>query len=169
MKTRIALITLISLAFVAIAGAEDFKVSDLTFSKPEAWKTVEPSSPMRKAQLSVGEDGEVVFFYFGAGGAGGKQANIERWLGQFKEGRDAIKAKTEQLKAGDIPVTLVSANGTYLAGMPGRPKTEMPDHALLGAIIEAKAGMIFVKFTGKKATVDAAAEAFKAMVTEAKQ
>lgn len=168
MPLRLALFSLTALVFSAITQAEDFKVSDLTFSKPEAWKGVQPKSMMRKAQFVVGEDGEVVFFHFGAGGAGGKQANIERWLGQFKEGKEAINAKTEQARAGEIPVTIVSANGTYLAGMPGRPKMEKADHALLGAIIEAKDGYIFVKFTGKKATVDAAAKNFKAMVTGAK-
>lgn len=168
LAVRFALLPLIALIFSATVQAEDFKVSDLTFSKPEAWKAVQPKSMMRKAQLAVGEDGEVVFFHFGAGGAGGKQANIDRWLGQFKEGKDAINAKTEEAKAGEIPVTIVSANGTYLAGMPGRPKVEKADHALLGAIIEAKAGFIFVKFTGPKATVDAAAKDFKAMVTGAK-
>ncbi len=168
MQIRTTLLTLTALFLSSFARAEDFKVSDLSFAKPEAWKTVQPKSMMRKAQLAVGEDGEAVFFHFGAGGAGGKQANIDRWLGQFKEGKDQINAKTEELKAGDIPVTVVSANGTYLAGMPGRPKVEKADHALLGAIIEAKAGFIFVKFTGSKATVDAAAKDFKAMVTGAK-
>lgn len=168
MNIRIVLLTLSSLALTTIARAEDFKVSDLTFSRPEVWKLVRPKSAMRKAQLTVGADGEVVFFHFGAGGAGGKKANIDRWLGQFKEGKDQINAKTEEVMAGKVPVTIVSANGTYLAGMPGRPKIEKADHALLGAIIEAKAGFIFVKFTGGKATVDAATESFKAMVTGAK-
>ncbi|MEM1085868.1 MAG: hypothetical protein AAGI48_17295 [Verrucomicrobiota bacterium] len=169
MTLRTSFLSLVALVFVSSAGAEDFKVSDLNFSKPETWKSVEVQSAMRKAQLSVGEEGEVVFFHFGPGAAGGKKANIDRWFGQFKEGPDAINAKTEELKAGDIPVTLVSANGTFLAGRPGGPKTGMPDYALLGAIIEAKGGSIFVKFTGKKATVDAAAKDFKAMVTGAKE
>lgn len=168
MKKRMALFFLLSLTFSVTAHAEDFQVSDLTFSQSENWKAVEVKSPMRKAQFSVGEDGEVVFFHFGPGGAGGKQANIDRWFRQFKEGVDAIHAKTEEAKAGEIPVIFVSANGTFLAGPPGQPKTEKPGYALLGAIIEAKAGSIFVKFTGKKETVDAAAKDFKAMVTGAK-
>ena len=168
MNVRIVLPTLFSLVLATIARAEDFKVSDLTFSKPKGWKLVQPKSAMRKAQLTVGANGEVVFFHFGAGGAGGKKANIDRWLGQFEEGKDQINAKTEETKAGEVPVTIVSANGTYLAGMPGRPKVKKADHALLGAIIEAEAGFIFVKFTGGKATVDAATESFKAMVTGAK-
>ena len=169
MHRRIALLSLAALALVTTARAEDFKVSDLTFTKPEAWKAVPVQSAMRKAQFSVGEEGEVVFFHFGPGGAGGKKANIDRWFGQFKEGPEAINAKTEELKAGEIPVTVVSANGTFLAGRPGKAKTGMPGYALLGAIIEAKAGAIFVKFTGKKETVEGAPADFKAMVTGAKE
>jgi hypothetical protein len=166
---RTVLPTLIALFLAPASFAEDFKVSDLTFAKPEAWKAVEVKSAMRKAQFKVGDEGEVVFYHFGPGGAGGKKANIDRWFGQFKEERDAINPSTEDLKAGNLPVTLVSANGTFLSGMPGQAKVEKPGYALLGAIVEAKEGAIFVKFTGKKETVAAAKKDFRKMVLEAKE
>lgn len=165
------LFALLAITLGARSQAEDFKVSDLTFTKPEKWKTEKPSSRMRAAQFSVGADdnqGQVVFFYFGAGGAGGVEANIKRWIGQFKEPADQVNAKTEVAKVGDIKVHYVSAEGTFLSGPPRGPKVEKPGQALLGAIIEAKAGAIFAKFTGPKALVTAATEDFKKMIGSAK-
>ena len=94
------------------ATAAEVEVAGMKFSSPEAFRSVKPKSAMRKAQFSVGVDageGEIVFFYFGPGGAGGVDANVKRWLGQFEEGQDKINAKTEKAKAGDVPVTFVSA------------------------------------------------------------
>ena len=61
-----------------------FKVSDTQFEAPKAWGKIQPSSSMRKAQFAVKREGiqdagEVVFFHFGPGGAGGVTANIQRW------------------------------------------------------------------------------------------
>lgn len=167
----LAVTIIASLAFSLASPAEDVAVAGLKFSRPEAFKPVEPSSPMRKAQFDVSEGakkGEVVFFYFGAGGAGGVDANVTRWFGQFKEPKEKLNAKTEKAKAGETPVTFVSAEGTYLSGPPRGPKVEKPGQALLGAIVEGKEGAIFVKFTGPKATVKANAKAFRKMITDAK-
>ena len=53
----------------------DFVVSDTKFEAPVSWMKMKPSSSMRKAQFAVSRDGitdkgEIVFFYFGPGGAG---------------------------------------------------------------------------------------------------
>ena len=45
-------------------------------------------------------------------------------------------------------VTLVTTEGTFHSGMPGGPTTAIADHALLGAILQADAGDVFVKMTG---------------------
>ena len=153
------------------AEAEEFKVAGMNFSTPPGFTPVKPSSFMRKAQLKVGVDageGEVVFFHFGPRGGGGVEANVQRWFGQFKEPRTEIKAKTEKGVAGKIPVTFVSAEGTFKSGPPRGPIVEKPGYALLGAIIEGKEGAIFAKFTGPKATVMAFSNAFKGMITAAR-
>jgi hypothetical protein len=162
-------------ACVGVSASEapaTFRVSDLSFSRPSSWEWVASRSPMRQAQLAVpnekGEKGEVVFFHFGPNNGGGTQANVERWFGQFEGSRDAIKAKTEEAKSAGGKVTYVSAEGTYLSGMPGGPKTPKPGFALLGAIIEAPKGHIFIRFTGPKAVVETAREDFKKMVEGAK-
>ena len=55
---------------------------------------------MRKAQYSVpgksGKSGEVVFYYFGSGGAGGVKANVDRWMKQF-ENPQGQSVKTETI------------------------------------------------------------------------
>ena len=170
MKRFSALVTVFLLHFCS-AQAGEFKVAGMTFAGPKEFASVKPTSFMRKAQLKVGVDaaeGEIVFFHFGPRGGGGLQANIDRWFGQFTEPKAEIKAKTEKVKAGEIPVTFVSAEGTFKAGPPRGPVVEKPGYALLGAIIESKEGAIFAKFTGPKATVSAHAATFKKMITGAK-
>jgi len=179
MKTLFRLV-LVSTLFAVLNGlrAADapatFKVSEFTFTRPANWEWVESTSQMRKAELKVVDEktkakAEVVFYHFGQGGAGGTQANVDRWLGQFVEPRDKINAKTEEANAGKHKVTYVSAEGTYKSGMPGGPQTTMPNYALLGAIIEASEGSVFVKMTGPKELIKSASADFKKMVKSALQ
>lgn len=155
-------------AQAAVANAT-FKVSTLTFARPTAWEWVPTQSTMRQAQLKVpnpsGEAGEVVFFHFGPGGAGGTAANIERWFRQFEGGKAASKGRTEEATVSNTKVTYVHAEGTYLSGMPGGPQTPKPGFAMLAAIVEDPAGHVFVRFTGPKAVVEKATEDFKGMIT----
>ena len=153
-------------ALPLFAANETFKVSDLTFNRPSAWEWVESTSTMRAAQLLVpggaGKDGvEVIFYYFGPGGGGGTQANVERWYGQFN---DRKNEKSESSTVGKIKVTYVKAEGTYQSGMPGGAKTPKTNYALLGAIIEAANGAIFVKATGPVAGTKSAESEFRKMV-----
>jgi len=146
-----------------------FKVSEFTFTRPANWEWVESASQMRKAELKVVDEktkakAEIVFYHFGQGGAGGTQANVDRWLGQFVEPRDKINAKVEDTTVGKHKVSYVSAEGTYKSGMPGGPQTPMPDYALMGAIIESAEGSVFVKMTGPKELTRSATADFKKMV-----
>ncbi|HRI16171.1 MAG TPA: hypothetical protein PLX89_24510 [Verrucomicrobiota bacterium] len=150
--------SLLTFAVIAI-GADapaTFPVGGLTFKRPEKWTWVEVSSPMRKAQLTVPAGaakapGEVVFFHFGPANGGGTQANVDRWLGQFQEKGDALKSKVEDVTVRGKKITFVRAQGTYLSGAPGGPKTPQPDSMLLGAIIEGPEGAVFVRFAGPAA------------------
>ncbi len=155
------------------SDAAPFTVSELKFERPGSWQTVRPRSSMRKAQFSVpnakgGEAAEVVFFHFGRGNAGGTQANIDRWFRQFQEPKAQLNARTEEAKAGGIPVTFVHAEGTFMSGPPVGRKVPKAGFALLGAIVEAEQGFIFVKMTGPKAVIAGAEADFKTMVTSAK-
>ena len=172
-----ALATCLSSAMSSLEAQDtankEFTVSELRFSKPDSWKKVQPRSSMRKAQLSVpakngGDAGEVVFFYFGPGNAGGTKANIDRWFGQFQEPAAQLKTRTEKSQVGDSSVSFVHAEGTFMSGPPVGRKIPKPGYALLGAIIEAKKGYIFVKLTGPKSVIESAEGDFKTMVTSAK-
>lgn len=154
-----------------VAAADTFDVAGLKFTKPASWKSITPSSSMRKAQLEVTDEktketGETVFFFFGGDG-GGTDANIKRWLGQFVEPRDEKNTKVEKVTVGSTAVTYVRAEGTYQSGMPGGPKTPLKDHVLLGAIVEAKEGHIFIRYTSAKSLAATAEKDFKAMVESA--
>ncbi|MBI2927286.1 MAG: hypothetical protein HYY24_16450 [Verrucomicrobia bacterium] len=158
------------LASVLAADAPaTFKVSEFTFTRPAAWEWVETAGVMRKAQLKVTdaktkETGEVIFFFFGAGQGGGVLANVDRWLGMFQEPRDELNAKTDKATVGTRTVTYVEAEGTYLSGPPGGAKAPMPNHVLLGAIVENDAGNVFVRLTGPKALAKASKAEFRKMV-----
>lgn len=148
--------------------AEPVKVGPFTFSVPEGWKKVTPSSSMRKAQLEVtqGPDkAEVTFFQFGAGQGGTPADNVARWFAQFPGSDD--KRKTENVQAGAAKITFAMTEGTFSSGMPGGPTTPMTGYALCGAILESTDGDVYVKMTGPEAVVKFATEAFKKMVSEA--
>jgi len=156
----------------AAEAPASFKVSEFTFNRPANWEWVESTSPMRKAILKVVDAktkaaAEVVFYHFGQGNGGGTQANVDRWLGQFVEPRDKISAKVEEVTVGKHKVTYVSGEGTFKGGMPGGPQTPTPEYALLGAIVEASEGSVFIKLTGPKALSKASAEDFRKMVESA--
>jgi hypothetical protein len=158
----------LGLALAADAPAT-FKVGEFTFARPADWAWVESPSTMRKAQLKISsadkkQNGEVVFFYFGEGGGGGTKANIDRWLGQFEEPKEKIDSKVEEVTVNKRKVTYVQAQGTYLSGMPGGPKTPQPNTMLLGAILESEQGSVFIKLTAPVALAKSSQPAFRKMV-----
>jgi hypothetical protein len=150
--------------------AATFKVGDITFTRPDKWESVAVTSPMRAAQLKVTDADEkagadVVFFQFGPNGAGGIQANVDRWLGQFEEPKDQINAKVENVTVGKTKVTYVQAEGTYKSGMPGGPTSPLPDYGLMGAMVGNEGdNIIFIKMTGPKGLVKSSVADFKKMV-----
>jgi len=152
----------------AAEAPKSFKVGEFSFARPAAWDWVEVTSPMRKAQLKVagkeGKNADVIFFYFGEGSGGGTKANVDRWLGQFEEGRDKINAKVDEQKANNRTITYVQAEGTYKSGMPGGPTTPQPNTMLLGAILESAQGNVFIRMTGPADLVKSARDDFKKMV-----
>ena len=165
---RIVLAAIFFLSTADVAPAEPVKVGAFTFSVPKSWKTVTPSSTMRKAQLEIAQGSdkaEVTFFQFGAGQGGSVADNVTRWFAQFPGSDD--KRKTETVQAGSVKITYVATEGTFSSGMPGGPTTPMTSYALCGAILENPEGNVFIKMTGPEALVKSSTEAFKKMVSEA--
>lgn len=144
------------------AGALDIQL-------PESWVEQAPSNSMRLLQAGIpGEagDGEFALFYFGAGGGGGVEANIQRWLGQVSsdDGSDPVR---ETFESGNLTIHTVEAKGTLTASpmsMSATPPAPQPDSMLLGAVVEGPGGPWFLKVTGPEATVGPQREAFFEMV-----
>lgn len=165
---RPSLFVTIAVMFAVEASAETVKIEAFSFAVPEGWRSVTPSSAMRKAQLEVArgsEKAEVTFFHFGADQGGSAADNVARWYAQFP-GSEKNRI-TEHVQVGPVKITFAMTNGTFSSGMPGGPTTPMENYGLCGAILESPAGNVFVKMTGPNAVVKASTEAFKKMVSDA--
>lgn len=171
MRTAFAAVAAFLLSAIAVSAeqpAGSVKVGAFTFAVPEGWKSVTPSSSMRKAQLEIAQGpdkAEVTFFQFGAGQGGSVAENVARWFAQFPGSED--KRKTETVQAGSVKITYATTEGTFSSGMPGGPTTPMTGYALCGAILESADGNVFIKMTGPTAIVKSSTETFKKMVSDA--
>lgn len=145
----------------------------LVFTAPAEWKSVEPANRIIEHELAVpAADGKAEgasrLTIMAAGGS--VEANIARWVGQFKGtegGADRSAAKTEKLDIAGMSATLVDLSGTYVDSPRGPfgPKVERPDYRLVGAIVETKGeGVYFFKLIGPDKTVEAGAEQFREVV-----
>lgn len=144
-----------------------------TLVPPTGWVAKPVTSSMRAASFTLSakpnEEAELVVYYFGEGGAGSVEANLDRWVDQFKQpdGKPAKDAaKIEKGTFAGQTATLVSVSGKYSAmAMPGAPASgEKPNQALLGAIVESPSGPYYFKLVGAKKTVDAHAKRFRDML-----
>jgi len=155
------------------AAAETFRVGGINFQVPADWRLALPTNPMRRAELTIpaaagGEPGLVTFFHFGAGRGGTPEANIERWEQQFEEPKLALNPTRETTRIGGRTVHFFRAAGTFRSGMPGGPTTPLPEHTLLGAVIENdQDGHVFIRLVAPNALADAAAPAYRRMVEDA--
>jgi len=136
-----------------------------------------PKSSMRAAEYGVSGDdtAELVVFYFGPDQGGSVDANVGRWLGQFKQpdGSDsASTAKRSTRDVGGIQVALLEVSGTYAGGMamPGTPAPPpLTDAMMLGAIATGPNGPIFFKLVGPRAAVERSREGFDQMIGSLKK
>lgn len=171
--TRLLLIPLFALLVTSSVRAEDpetIEVSEFAFKFSDPWIRQQATSSMRAATLLYDHedenltDLELAVFFFGAGSnGGGKDANIERWVGQF-EGEP--EKKIEDKTYGDKEVTFLEAKGTFLESMGGGPfsgpKTPKEGYMMLAAILPSDQGWVFLKTTGPEASVLAMKDAFYA-------
>ena len=154
-------------------GVADF--GRFTMQVPEAWTYSAPSSRMRKAQFELPAEGdaesaELVVYYFGASGAGGVEANVKRWVGQFKQADGASSreaAEIEKQTISGLEVTTVDVSGRYVASMrPNAGKAQdKADYRMLAAIAGTPSGPHYFKLVGPKATVTAHEEAFDGFIS----
>lgn len=172
MKSRRAsLAALLFLAPLYLAGL-DGSAAGIRWTVPAGW-TVEPPRSMRVATYAVpaaksAEPGECAVFYFGRGQGGSPEENITRWGSQF-DGAPAPATSVETING--LRVHLAQTSGTYLS--PAGPKMQSqgkkPGYRLLGAIVEAPDGLVFLKCTGPAATLSAAERDFQKLLRSMKK
>jgi len=145
-----------------VSGTVDLvDVGGLHFKAPEGWEYEHPTSRMRRAQFAVpGEQGTagLVVYFFGNQGAGSSQANIDRWVGQFKDpdGSAISVPKPAKRKIAGFQTTQVEAAGTYVGGMgAGSPQAAQgqPGQRMIATIVETPSGPFYFKFLGADKTV----------------
>jgi hypothetical protein len=172
MKRILGVATAVLLLAAGMVTADtSVKILDWKTQVPASWTQQPPESNMRLAQFQAGaakgqEPANVVVYYFGKGGGGPVQANVERWESQFS-GPDGkpVKAVTRSGKAGAWPVTWVELNGSYSRGVGMGPQGEgKPNQTLVAAIVETPKGNLTFHLYGPKASVAQQRKAFEAMV-----
>ena len=133
----------------------------LSYTIPDHWIEENPSSAMRKAQFRLpGVDGagdaELAVFVF-PGGGGGIQANINRWIGQFKQpdGSNSMdKAEIKKIESNGLPINIVYVTGTYNPMTMGGSTTELKNYAMIAAIVETSTDPWFFKTVGPEVTIN---------------
>ncbi len=149
----------------AQAPGEGQAEGSIDFDIPKSWQSQPPSSGMRLAQAVIpgpGGPGELAVFYFGAGGGGSVDANIQRWIEQMESPE---QPKPETFEANGYRVTWIDVRGTLKPSMMGSgPTTPQPNSRLLGAVVEGPGGPWFFKATGPDATLAPERDAFIAML-----
>jgi hypothetical protein len=139
----------------------------IAVSVPDGWVTETPANAMRRAQYKLPGDAgeaELVVTHFGTGGAGGTQANLDRWRGQFSE---SDGGQTRTLTVSDMTVTVLDISGTFMGmqrPMGGGNTAPKGEQRMLAAIVESSNGAFYFKLVGPKDTVTAWASSFDQFV-----
>lgn len=170
-KNKLLPCTLAVLVTVGILQAGS--VAGVAWEEPSSWKP-QPRRPMRAATYAVpaapgdSESGECAVYFFGTGQGGSVEANIRRWLGQFRtaEGNPVESAEREDRTINGLEVTTLDVSGTFMfKPAPFAPKTiPKPGYRMLAAIVQAPEGPVFFKLTAPEKTAAAAEEDFQQML-----
>jgi hypothetical protein len=167
-------LVLTGFALVCVAGTQagedkgtEVTLDGLKSRTPADWKMQRPSNKLRAYQFKVPrapgdkEDAELVIFYFGEGSGGTAADNIKRWKGMFQppEGKkiDDVSQVTK-FKAGNVPVTALDVQGTYLYKFPpfdpNAKVQKKPDFRRFGVIFASPKGPYFITLTGPAKTME---------------
>lgn len=151
-------------AVEAMSNAGSLDTADLRYDLPAGWTRQMPSSSMRLDQAVIpgpGGEGQLAVFFFGVGGGGGVDANLERWAAQVQH--DGQPAR-DSFEVNGFRISTIEVRGTILPSGMGGPSEPQPDSVLLGAVVEGTGGPWFFKATGPRATMDPAKEPFLGML-----
>jgi len=149
----------------AATAATSLTVPGGVFTLPASWTPQQPTSQMRLAQAAIpgpAGAGELAVFYFGPGGGGGLEANLQRWINQVEPDQEPTR---DSFTLGTWKVTWVEVVGTLKPSNMGTgPDKPLPGSRLLGAVVEGEGGPWFFKATGPAETLAAQRDAFLDML-----
>lgn len=166
------MLRVLTLGLVVSLSVHAGSIAGVKWTDPPGW-TNEGSRPMRAATYSVSpapgdrEPSECVVYFFGPGQGGSAEANIQRWKGQvLGPGGQPADAKIKKQIVHGLTVTTIDTSGDYtgMGGPMAQQKSIAKAYRLLGAVIEAPDGNVFVKFAGPAKTVAANEPKFQRFV-----
>lgn len=144
------------------------EIAGIVMPKPPVWTWQAPTVQFRALQYSVptsdaaGSAAELIFSVFASGDGGPIDANVKRWVSQFRTADgDEATAKIEDRQVGEIPVKMIELAGHYQGMGQAAPR---PGIKQLSAIIQLPASTVFVRLIGSEATVESARSDFEAMI-----
>lgn len=148
-------------------GGEQSQDGSVKFDVPANWPQQPPANQMRVTQATIpgaGGPGDLVVFYFGPGGGGGVEDNIQRWVAQM-DPAPGSDPQPETFEANGFRITWIDVSGTLKPSNMGTgPATEQPNSRLFGAVVEGPGGPWFFKATGPDATLTAERDNFLKML-----
>ena len=145
----------------AVALAES--AAGVAWTAPASWTRQAPR-PMRAATYTLAPEfgeksgGECGVYFFGTGQGGSVEDNIARWKGQFTvAGGAPAPAKIGKRTVHGLAMTTIDASGDYsgLGGPFSDSASKVGGYRLLGAIVSAPGGNVFIKCTGPLKTMSA--------------
>ena len=161
MTSRVALVTTFMAAITCVAIVRAESAAGVTWAAPPGW-TAQGPRPMRVATYVIAPEfgeksaAECGIYFFGTGQGGSVDDNIARWKGQFTDrGGAPAPAKVAQRTLHGLAMTTVDVSGEYsgLGGPLSDATSKVAGYRLLGAIVSAPGGNIFVKCTGPLKTM----------------
>ena len=131
-----------------------------TAPKPATWIWQPPQNRMQAAKYVVpgssGMNQARLVVFQGIGGS--VEANIDRWVGQFRSPeKGPVEPLLSRLEADGIPITFVELSGEHRRMGAG---WYTPNQIFLAGIVEAEEGYIHITLRGQQETVAANRDAF---------
>jgi hypothetical protein len=144
----------------ATAGVLAESAAGVTWTAPAGW-TLQAARPMRAATYAIAPEfgekngAECGVYFFGAGQGGSVDDNLARWKGQFTERGAPAAAKVAKRTVHGLAMTTIDVSGEYsgLGGPLSEGSSSVPGYRLLGAIVSAPGGNVFIKCTGPLTTM----------------
>lgn len=139
-----------------IADGAKITIAGIEFTVPDGWRRQPRSSSTRAAEyVLAGEAGDasLTVYYFGQQGAGPRQANVKRWIGEYS---GSVSSRSVTQPNNNLILTIVHVSGAFAPARTGGESAAPPKAGFntLGVIIESGPhGPLYVKAVGPAATI----------------